>query len=285
MLGKQKRHEKLQLECTLSKLQERSNNGNTRDIENYLLAKEKLKQLELKELEATKIKKKTRFLVEGEQSTRYFYSLEKSRQANQTIHTLTKDNLDTISEPQDLPKETHNFYKALFTAEACDEGARTQFLNCDFPRLPEKARESCEGMITEEELNNAVKAVENNKSPGFDGLTTNFYKHFWPLLGEELTRVYNYSFNNGLLTVSQWRGIITLLFKKGYRTQLKNWRPVTLLNTDYKILTRALANRPQQVLPLIVSSNQTASIKGRTNNDNTRLLNDVISYENKKTSI
>jgi len=124
--------------------------------------------------------------------------------------------------------------------------------------------------------------MESNKSPGFDGLTTNFYKHFWPILGAELTRVYNYSFYNGLLTVSQRWGIITLLFKKGDRTQLKSWRPVTLLNTDYKILTKALANRLQPVLPLIVSSDQTASIKGRTINDNTRLLHDVISYVNEK---
>lgn len=56
LLGRQKRHEKLQLQRRVIKLQERSNNGNTRDIENYRLAKEKLKQLELKELEATKIK-------------------------------------------------------------------------------------------------------------------------------------------------------------------------------------------------------------------------------------
>ena len=102
LLGKQKRHEKSQLERNLIKRQERSNNGNTRDIENYLLAKEKLKQLELKDLEAIKIKTKARFLEEGERSTRYFYSLEKSRQASQTIHLLTKDNLDTISEPQDF---------------------------------------------------------------------------------------------------------------------------------------------------------------------------------------
>ena len=198
---------------------------------------------------------------------------------------MTKDNLDTISELQDLLKETHNFYKVLFNAEACDERARNQFLNCDIPRLAEKARESCEGVITEEELNNAVKAMANNKSPGFDGLMTNFYKHFWPLLGAELTQVYNYSFNNGLLTVSQQRGIITLLFKKGDRTQLKNWWPVTLLNTNYKILTRALAKRLQQVLPLIVSCDQTASIKGRKINDNTRLLNDVISYVNEKINL
>lgn len=141
---------------------------------------------------------------------------------------------------------------------------------------------SFEGLITEEELSEALKAMECNKSPGCDGLTTNFYRDFWPILGEGLTRVYNYAFENGFLTVSQRRGMITLLFKKGDRTLLKNWRPVTLLNTDYKILTKALANRLHQVLPLIVNSDQTACIKWRTINDNTRLLNDAISYVNEK---
>ena len=61
---------------------------------------------------------------------------------------------------------------------------------------------------------------------------------------------------------------------------LKTWRPITLLTTDYKILTKAFANRLQQVLPLIVHTDQTASIKGRTINDNTRPLHDVITYAN-----
>ena len=280
--GKAKRYERSQLEDKLGKLQQKAASGTTRDIEQYLLAKETLKKLDLKDLEAIKIRAKAQFLEEGEKSTRYFYSLEKSRKADQTIRVLTKDNLDVVSEPQDLLKETHNFYKQLFTAQPIDVQARDKFLNCTIPKLSDDARESCEGLITEEELRKAVMAMENNKSPGCDGLTSNFYKKFWPILGERLSRVYNYAFNNGLLTVSQRRGIITLLFKKGDRTQLKNWRPVTLLNTDYKILTKALANRLQQVLPLIVNSGQTACIKGRTINDNTRLLNDVISYVNEK---
>ena len=80
--------------------------------------------------------------------------------------------------------------------------------------------------------------------------------------------------------MSQRRGVISLLFKKGDRTQLKNWRPITLLTTDYKILSKALANRQHEVLPLIIHSDQTASIRGRTINDNARLLHDVISYAN-----
>ena len=282
IIGKQKRHERFQLERKLGKLQEKSNSGDTRDIEVYLLAKEKLKELDLKDLEATKIRAKAQFMEEGERSTRYFYSLEKSRRADQTIRVLTKENLDTVSEPQDLLKETYYFYKTLYTAQPCDELARKQFLSADIPKLPDNARNSCEGLITEEELLKAVRSMENNKSPGFDGLTTNFYKHFWPILGEKLTSIFNYAFRTGALTVSQRRGVISLLFKKGDRTQLKNWRPVTLLNTDYKILTKALANRLQRVLPLIIHTDQTASIKGRTINDNTRLLHDVVAYANEK---
>ena len=112
-------------------------------------------------------------------------------------------------------------------------------------------------------------------SPGIDGLTMNFYKHFWPLLGNKLTLVYNYAFRSGQVSVSQRRGVISLLFKKGDRTLLKNWRPITLLTTDYKILTKALANRLQQVISLIVHTDQTASIKGRM-----RLLHDAITCAN-----
>lgn len=110
------------------------------------------------------------------------------------IRVLTKDNLDTASEPQDLLKETYKFNKALFTAQPCDEHVRNEFLNFTIPKLSDNVRMSCEGLNTEE-LSKAVKAMECNKSPGCDGLTTNF----WPILGESLTCVYNYAFENGFL--------------------------------------------------------------------------------------
>ena len=146
------------------------------------MAKESLKQLDLKDLEATKIRSKAQFLEEGERSTRYFYSLEKSRKADQTNRVLSKDSLDIVSEPQDLLKETHHFYKQLFTAQPIDVQARDKFLNWAIPKLSDDARESCEGLITEEELRKVVMAMENNKSPGCDGLTSNFYTflvHSW----------------------------------------------------------------------------------------------------------
>ena len=189
--------------------------------------------------------------------------------------------LDTVTETRDLLFETHAFYKSLFTAESYDEEIKADFLSGSYPRLSEDACVSCERMITKEKLKRAINSMENNNSPGIDGLTTNFYKHFKPILGDvKLTRVCNHAFYAGRLTITQRRGVISLAFKKGDRTILKNRRPITLLTTDYKILTRALANRLQWVLPLILHTDQTASVLGRTINDNTRLLHDVIPYAN-----
>ena len=122
--------------------------------------------------------------------------------------------------------------------------------------------------------------MENNKSPGLDGLSTNFYKCFWPILGHELTQVFNYAFDHGHLPLTQRRGVISLLFKKGDRTQLQNWRPITLLNTDYKILTKALVNRLKHTLPFLIHTDQTGCIPGRTINDNLRHIQDTITYAN-----
>ena len=214
-------HERFQLENKLKRTQQLAKNGTTRDIEQYLLAKENLKQLDLKELESNKIRAKAQFMEEGEKSTRYFLSLEKSRRTNQTIRVLTKDNLDTVTGIQDLLSETRSFYENLYSAEECDENEQDSFLIDELPRLNDNDREVCEGYITEEELREAVISMENDRSPGIDGLTTNLYKHFWPLIAKSITQVYNYAFRVGNLTVSQRRGIISLLFKKGDRTQLK----------------------------------------------------------------
>mgnify|MGYP000450585649 FL=1 len=156
------------------------------------------------------------------------------------------------------------------------------FLEINMPQLSPNDRDTCEGYTTDEELNIALRSMESNKSPGFNGITTDFYKHFWPILGQELANILNFAYDNGSLALSQRRGIISLIFKKEDRTKLKNWRPITLLNTDYKILTKALANRLQQILPQLLHTDQTACIPGRTINDNIRLIQDTINYANEK---
>ena len=100
--------------------------------------------------------------------------------------------------------------------------------------------------------------MENNKSPGIDGLTSNFYKHFWPILGLDITQVFNYFFKHGLLTCIQRREIITLIFKKGDVPNFKTGVPLLSLLPTSKILTKAQPNDNQSLIrDVIAYANET----------------------------
>ena len=89
----------------------------------------------------------------------------------------------------------------------------------------------------------------------------------------------NYGFEKRQLSICQRRGIITLVPKKDKPTNLLgNLRPISLLNTDYKIATKAIAKRLEAVLPLVINADQTGYIKGRYIGENVRLISDIISY-------
>ena len=121
--------------------------------------------------------------------------------------------------------------------------------------------------------------MDSDKTPGTDGLPSEFYKVFWDELADILIGALNYSHENGELPMSQRRGIIKLIPKKDAELNLiKNWRPLTVLNCDYKIATKALANRIKPFLQKLISHDQTGFIKNRFTGENIRLIDGVIKY-------
>jgi hypothetical protein len=85
------------------------------------------------------------------------------------------------------------------------------------------------------------------------------------------------------MSIEQCRGILTLIPKKDQDIRLKkNWRPISLLNSDYKILAKAMAIRLQTVLPNIINVDQAGCIKGRSAPTNIRSTIDIISFVNEK---
>ena len=206
----------------------RNSDGDNTIPGKYMETKTELQRFYTQEAAKSALKTKIQYAEEGEKSTRYFYSLERQKQSKQTINVLTKMNLDTITEPHDIITESYNFYKSLYTAQPTDPHQQTDFLSIETPTLTTHDRNLCEGYLTEHELQKGLQTMENNKSPGLDVLSTNFYKHFWSLLRTELTHIYSYAYEQGHLSLSQQRGVITLLLKKGDRTKLQNWCPITL---------------------------------------------------------
>ena len=109
--------------------------------------------------------------------------------------------------------------------------------------VSQSERNSCEGPVTNLECLAALNTMRCNKTPGKDGLPWEFYQHFWPILGDDLVAVFNSCFDSGKLPLSQRSALITLLYKKGDRLETKNWRPISPLCADYKILSKVLTNR------------------------------------------
>ncbi len=133
------------------------------------------------------------------------------------------------------------------------------------------------------EYTKSIKDMSNGKSPGTDGFTVDWYKFFWSDISKFVLDSLNYAYIKGELLVDQRRGIITLIPKKGKsRMLLKNWRPISLLNTDYKILTKGLASRLKKVLPSIIDSDQTGFLEGRYIGENIRTIADLIEYTSLK---
>ena len=144
--------------------------------------------------------------------------------------------------------------------------------------LTKDEQNSCEGKITETECFNVISNLKSNKSLGLDGLCQEFYKYFWMQLKDYYLAMVNEIFESGKMSTSMRRAVISLIFKKGNKRLLSNYRPISITNVDYKILAFVLANRLQLVLNSIISPEQTAYIKGRYMGTNCRYILDYIDY-------
>jgi hypothetical protein len=137
----------------------------------------------------------------------------------------------------------------------------------------------CDKEITVKEVGEALQGLKNGKSPGSDGFTADFYKFFWIMIHPVVFDSLAYSLEKGQLSIEQKRGIINLIPKKDKDPRLlKNWRPISLLNTDYKIITKLLANRVKEVLPSVINSDQVAYLKNRFIGQNIRTILDIMGY-------
>ena len=125
------------------------------------------------------------------------------------------------------------------------------------------------------------------KTPGTDGLPAEFYNIFWKDLSRLLISALNYSYDEGSLSITHRRGIIKLVPKRDAEFEphlIKNWRPLTLLNCDYKIAAEAIANRIKSVIPKLINNDQTCFLKGRFIGENIGLIDNIMKVPLKKTS-
>ena len=193
---------------------------------------------------------------------------------------------EEITQDQKVIQQERTFYKDLYTSsEAFEESSFNSFVSkIEIPKISNLNKDICEGAITMEEIKKVLPTFQRNKSPGNDGLPMEFYVVFSNQVLNILVESLNQSFTMGELSTSQKQGVITLIEKKNQDKRfLKNWRPITLLNVDTKIASKAIAKRIESTLPDIIHYTQSAYVPGRFIGENVRLIDDLLSFtrENK----
>ena len=226
------------------------------------------------------MRSKIQWVEEGERSTKYFIGLEKSKQKSKSLTKIMSDDNKELRKQSDISSETVRFYQRLFSSRNPNvENIKIYLNGASLDKIPENLCNNINDKLQIWELDGALKNFKNNKSPGMDGLSAEFYKKFWDILKPTLFKVYEEAVETGRLTPTQKTGVITLLPKPDKdHTLLKNWRPITLLNIDYKIFTHVIKNRLKVTIPYLINSAQTGYQKGKSTNDNLILMYLVLEY-------
>ena len=123
--------------------------------------------------------------------------------------------------------------------------------------------------------------MENNKSPGNDGNSKEFYECFWNEIKNFFLAYIHRAFLNQELRSSQKQAVIKMLGKKDKDKRfIKNWRSISLFNTDMKIIRKVLSTRIKNIFPFVISSNQTVYVKNRFISESGRVILDILEISN-----
>lgn len=202
------------------------------------------------------------------------------------MNSLTTNAGEHLNTQTSILSETKRHYEELYKERYTDNLPLNEvFNNIDVPRLPDKEKNSIEGKLAYSEILSSLKRMSNNKSPGNDGFTVEFFKFFWIDIGIFLVKSINYSYIVGEMSITQKQGVITCI-PKGNKDKsiLKNWRPISLLNVAYKLASSTIAYRIKTKLGLVIHEDQTGFLPGRLMSTNIRLLYDILFYTEKQST-
>ncbi len=269
------------LEKRIEALEREIEQNTENDLEKEKSLKDSKNELEMIIAEKTKgamIRSRMRWVEEGEKSTKFFFNLEKRNYTNKTIAQLRKHDNSIITNQNEILEEQRFFYDKLFRSTYVNF-ENTSFFDVKTPKLSKKENEEMEKEITEDEIKKAIKNSPNNKSPGSDGFPIEFYKVFWNQIKDILVKAIQKCYEDKCLHKTARLGLITLLPKPNKDLlELKNWRPISLLNCDYKIIAKIMAYRIRTFLHKLIHPDQSGFMKGRYIGENIVRMLSLIDY-------
>ena len=196
------------------------------------------------------------------------------------MQSVQKDDGTVLIQQDEIFIETEQFYKYLYSSRdsELEDINLNEYVGQTMKTITDDQANRLEGPLTLE-ISCTLKNMKNGKSPGLSGFSAEF---FWKQLGVFVLRSLNHCYTIGELSITQKQGIITCIPKDKSKIFFKNWRPLTLLDTVYKLASGTIANRIKTVLDDIINKDQTGFIKGRSIVENIRLIYDMMKFTDEK---
>ncbi|KAJ6925966.1 hypothetical protein NC651_010415 [Populus alba x Populus x berolinensis] len=214
----------------------------------------------------------------GDRNTRFFHLSATTRQKKNQIFSLDVEGA-TLTKPGDVKMAVFNFFSKLYSFT---DRPRASCNNLNFLKLQPSSSTALELPFSADEVKTAVWDCEGNKAPGPDGINFFFIKKSWNIIGGDIVQMVDEFYRTNILPPGINSSFVTLIPKVKGANKLQDFRPISLVGSLYKIISKLLASRVKRVLPEVISDHQNAFIKGRQILDSVLIANEAINFMKKK---
>jgi len=200
-------------------------------------------------------KSRVQWLKEGERNTKFFHKAMTHRRHINRITQLEDNQGNPIRDHDQIAEALNSFYQDLLMETNASREETIQKVTRHIPRLVNSDQNrALLRPITQTEVDFAALNMPPGKAPGPNGFTTDFFHHCWDIVKEDVWRVVEESRTSGQVLTALNATFITLIAKEERVTHPKQFRPISLCNVIFKIITKVIANRLKPILPFIISN-------------------------------
>ena len=222
--------------------------ANSPSFKLYSELKKKLAKFQIESFRKKLLKNEQLFQYSNNLATKEFFKQFVQKRQNVTIDELIDDGGISKTTPIDLAKHVQRFYTKLHSCDQTNPLELNFFLNNLKAGLLDQQKENLQNELSDFDIETAISQMAKGKPPGPDGLSVEFYTQCWPIVKNDFVNLLNQMYSTQIIDNRTKSGFITFIHKKGPKTEISNYRPISLLNYDLKIFTKRLTNRTKPLM-------------------------------------